>query len=338
MELVTGQGIESIEDIKNLAQDRVTCLFSIIRKPGRGTNGHVVSKSAENIFHLLVYYFQHQYCVTWNTDHSLVTLVNLRALCGQREIKKDWDSTITEYVKPVFKDIPKTFEMIKELLSKSRGASGVPSNYVIRTDLPPSDGADDPGTNYTSKDVEMIARAPILLELGVGDEEIGLFHEILQVDQKKVYDILFTIFNDTETLVYSKTSHKEKRGRKLFLALYEHYLGPNKVDHLSASLTCTLHNIDYHREKKNWNFEKYQAAYLEQHNISVGLEGQGYSGIDYHAKVRYLISGTNNDKLKVVKNQVVEYPALRKYSTGLFSLFYYIKKCEGMNHAVRTIS
>ena len=92
----------------------------------------------------------------------------------------------------------------------------------------------------------MIAHLPLFLELGMGYEEMGPFHYIFQVNQKKVYDILFTIFSATEAWVYSKTSRKEKQGRKLFLALYAHYLGPNKVDHLSASLTCTLKNLDYH--------------------------------------------------------------------------------------------
>ena len=44
--------------------------------------------------------------------------------------------TIMEYVKPVLKDILNKFEIIKELLSKARGTSGVPLNYVIRTDFP----------------------------------------------------------------------------------------------------------------------------------------------------------------------------------------------------------
>ena len=143
MELVTRQGIDSIEEIKTLTQDCVTRLYSIIRNPGGGTNRHVVSKSAENIFQLLVYYFQHQYLVTRDTDHSLVSLVNLRTLCGQCELEKDWDLRITEYVKPVFKYMPKTFEMIKELLSKAKGDSGVPFNYIIRTDLSPADRSDD---------------------------------------------------------------------------------------------------------------------------------------------------------------------------------------------------
>ena len=125
----------------------------------------------------------------------------------------------------------------------------------------------------------MIARAPTLAARGVGGEEIGPFHDIFQVDQKKVYDILFTIFSAIEVWVYLKNSRKEKRGRKLFLALYAHYLGPKNVDDMSESLTCTLQNLDYHEEKNNWNFEKYQVAHLDQHNISVVLKGHCYEGI-----------------------------------------------------------
>ena len=123
------------------------------------------------------------------------------------------------------------------------------------------------------------------------------------------------------------------------MALCENYLGPNKVDQLSASLTCTLQNLEYHGDKKNWNFENYQAAHLDQHNIYVGLEGHGYSGIYERAKVLYLIDGINNDKLEVVKTQVIESPALIQYLTSVHSLFSeYIKQYEGMNHPVRNIS
>ena len=90
-ELVTGQGINSIEENKTLTQDHVTRLCSIIHKPGEGMNRHAVSESSENIFHLLVYYCQHQKRVTRVTEHYLATLENIRALREQREIKKDWD-------------------------------------------------------------------------------------------------------------------------------------------------------------------------------------------------------------------------------------------------------
>ena len=45
-------------------------------------------------------------------------------------------------------------------------------NYVIRSGLSLADRAYDTGSNYTSKDAEMIARAQTLLELGVVDGEI----------------------------------------------------------------------------------------------------------------------------------------------------------------------
>ena len=81
-ELVTGQVIDSIEDINTLTQDCMTRLCSIICNPGGWTDRHVVSNPAENIFHLLLYYYQHQERVTRDTDHFLVTLVNLRAFMG----------------------------------------------------------------------------------------------------------------------------------------------------------------------------------------------------------------------------------------------------------------
>ena len=101
-ELVTGQVINSIEEIKTLTKYCVTLLCSIIHKPGGGTDRHVVSETAENLFHILVYYCQYKDRITQDTDHFLVTLVNLRALFGQCELEKYWDLMITEYVKPVF--------------------------------------------------------------------------------------------------------------------------------------------------------------------------------------------------------------------------------------------
>ena len=69
------------------------------------------------------------------------------------------------------------------------------------------------------------------------------------------------------------------------------------------------------------------------------LEGRGYLGIDDHAKVHYLIYGIKNEKIEVVNTQVIAYPSLRQYFTGVCSLFSdYIKQCEGINHPVCNIS
>ena len=78
---------------------------------------------------------------------------------------------------------------------------------------------------------------------------------------------------------------------------------------------------------------------MEQHNISMVLEGHGYSSIDDHAKVRYFIDGIKNYKLEVVKTKVISYPALRQDFTSVCSLFLdYINQYEGMNHPACNIS
>ena len=58
------------------------------------------------------------------------------------------------------------------MIDKARGDLGVSLNYVICTNFPHAVGAEDPDTNYTSKESEIITRAPILAARGVGDEEI----------------------------------------------------------------------------------------------------------------------------------------------------------------------
>ena len=52
-----------------------------------------------------------------------------------------------------------------------------------------------------------------------------------------------------------------------------------------------------------------------------------------------MIDGIQNENLEVVKNQVISYPDLKQYFTGVCSLFSdYINQYEGMNHFVRNIS
>ena len=51
-----------------------------------------------------------------------------------------------------------------------------------------------------------------------------------------------------------------------------------------------------------------------------------------------MIDGIKNDKLEVVKTQVIAPPTLRQDFTGLFILLSdYINQCEGMNHPVRNL-
>ncbi len=89
----------------------------------------------------------------------------------QKEIVDTWFDTNKEPdYSPLTLDVasaPKVFDKIKTILTRVRGAAGIPLAYVIRHQLEPPKWDDDPpygdeDSIYPSYDKEMIARAPIL--------------------------------------------------------------------------------------------------------------------------------------------------------------------------------
>ena len=60
-------------------------------------------------------------------------------------------------------------------------------------------------------------------------------------------------------------------GRKAWMALFNHYLGPNNVQHQAAQAEKTLRAITYVKDSRNWMFETYIMKMVEQHVILEGL-------------------------------------------------------------------
>jgi hypothetical protein len=49
-----------------------------------------------------------------------------------------------------------------------------------------------------------------------------------------------------------------------------------------------LCDVNFHGEKRGWNFEKYVTVHKEQHHVLTSLEQHGYNCSDDCAKVRFL--------------------------------------------------
>ena len=64
------------------------------------------------------------------------------------------------------------------------------------------------------------------------------------------------------------------------MALYDHFLGPNNIDHMAYEAEKIIQNLVYHWERKNNTFESYVTINKEQHTILKILEYYGYNGID----------------------------------------------------------
>jgi hypothetical protein len=120
----------------------------------------------------------------------------------------------------------KVFNKVKTILGQVRGVNGVPLVYVIRVALIPEDKKDDPplgdkDTKYTSIDMEMIARAPILsdeADIYEKDPEnlkaYGPFMPTFPTDAKKVWTILLACFGLSSVWQHVKKFQVSRTGIK----------------------------------------------------------------------------------------------------------------------------
>ncbi len=126
-----------------------------------------------------------------------------------RQQKQDEDNWASNNKEPEYTPLtldtataPKVFDKVKRILARARGVTGVPLVYVIRVALIPEEENNDPPfgeeeTRYTSIDMEMTARAPILSDdADIYDkdpenlEAYGPFVPTFLTDTKKFWSIL----------------------------------------------------------------------------------------------------------------------------------------------------
>ncbi len=128
----------------------------------------------------------------------------------------------------------------------------MPLVYVIRVALVSEDENDDPPFGdeefkYTSIDMEMIARAPILSndadiygEDSGNLEAHGLFVPIFPTDAKKVWAILLACFGLSSTWQHIKKFANQQNGHQAWCTLHDHFFGGDKVNTMVANILSTL--------------------------------------------------------------------------------------------------
>ena len=79
---------------------------------------------------------------------------------------------------------------------------------------------------------------------------------------------------------YCKVGKRQRNGRKIYLVLRYHYLGPNNVDHVVSATEKIIQSTVYYAERNNNTFESYITIQKEQRAILENLEEHGYKGID----------------------------------------------------------
>ena len=96
------------------------------------------------------------------------------------------------------------------------------------------------------------------------------------------------------------------------MALHQHYLGPNNVDHMAAAAEKELQTNRYNGESRNYTLEAHILTHLKAHTILEGLKEFGYTGIDERSKVRHFVDSIKTKAFDSVKTQIMSNPAMRQ--------------------------
>jgi hypothetical protein len=157
--------------------------------------------------------------------------------------------------------------------------------------------------------------------VGPDAETLGPFAPSFIVDRAAVWEKLAKILLTNDAFTVIKGTKKTQNGRLAYQLLYAHYLGPNNVGNMAGEAESVLNMVQYHGEKRQWNFEKYALMHLRQHLILEALMAHGYVGNDPGSKVRFLLAGIRCSTLDAVKTRIILDESIRSDFTRCVTLF-----------------
>lgn len=181
----------------------------------------------------------------------------------------------------------------------------IPLIYILRQNVEVKPAADDDEDQYPSKLAQMCARMPHYDLTATPVPNTRIQTKYYLEDTRKVWEKLSLIFKDTVHFTYLKPYQRAREGREAYLALRNHYLGPNMTRTLAAQAESELDKLRYTGEKRRYNFETFVNAHKRIHNVYDDLKRTGkHEGISEGTKVRKLMKGINNRHLENIRSQI----------------------------------
>ena len=228
-----------------------------------------------------------------------VTRDAIEPFARQQKMEDTYEAP-TELPKIDERNWAKTMEDMDEWLRLIPGERRLPLACVIRKDIGlPVD--EYPFESYPSITDEMVRCAPIGT---TNPDGTVIYHPMFRVNNCLCFNRLALWARDHACWTYIKPFAKSRDGRKAWMASFNHYLGPNNVQHQAAQAKRTLRAITYVKDTRNWTFETYVTKMVEQHVTLAGLTEYGYMGIDVGTTIRLFLDGITAPELEVVKTRI----------------------------------
>jgi hypothetical protein len=142
-----------------------------------------------------------------------------------------------------------------------------------------------------------------------------------QPANKKLWEIMFSIFYDHTSYGIIKGFAKAKDGYGAYHAMKNHLLGAHALGTMSRDIESQFASLSYTGEGRRWNFEKYVTKHLELYAQAQDLRRFGLVGMDDHTRVRKLMDGIKTNKLESVKTMILANPALQTDFEGAVALY-----------------
>jgi len=257
-----------------------------------------------------------------------VTLAAVKQLKAQELLERNHkDPTMVPTID--FKNWAKTMDSLDQWVRGHCGVDNSSLGYVIRK--PEDLSADDPPMGaadsiHMSHDDEVVERHWIVNQASATrtlkqQEKSGPFTENYLSDRKRVWDLLSSLLGETDTSAIIKPFKDKCDGRGAFLAVWDHYLGPNNVDHMANEAEKILATSRYHAETRTFTSEKLVRMHLKAHSIFESLVEHGYVGIDERSKVRHLMDSIKTKTLDAAKAHIMANAGLRTNYNACVTLF-----------------
>jgi hypothetical protein len=291
--------------------------------------GKSVAKVAATKLKLACFWIRHQHRISreicgilkpcWKVKYEgTIDLVR-----QQKKDKDNWTSKNKEpKYTPLTLDIAtatKVVDKVKNIFARVPGVTGVPLVYVIRVLMIPEDESKDPpfggkDTKYTSIDMETMACTPILSDDAEYEEEYktlkahGPFVHTFLTDTKKVWSILlalacFGLSNAWQQV--KKFTPAQQSGCHAWHTLHNHFFGGDKVNTMVSDILLTLKSLHYSSDRKNFTFDKYCTAHVEQHNLHAALSKWNVTPLEKPMKIHYFKDGISNPSFASVKSTIM---------------------------------
>jgi hypothetical protein len=219
--------------------------------------------------------------------------------------------------------VREVIENVESVLLNMKGINGVPLLYVVRDQvaLPTGIGDDiDEGFGLPTYTQEMIRRAP---HTGV------YFREA----QKTVWSVIRHVTHGGPGWNWVQSFATAQDGRNAFLSMKRYYLGESYTRRIKLSAENTLSTAFYNGQVRTFKFgdyvDKLKGAFTD-------IESTG-EVIDPQRKIRILIEGVSDARLKTGKAAVLANPLLyTDFETVVNFLTTLLNEEESMSIATRS--